>query len=81
MELEPYWGQAIPQKHLRPAARELGIETRFGWPHVSAHLLDAFEKRGYRVQGDAGTATALHAIDHTCQTESTSPCHVVNPVF
>jgi hypothetical protein len=36
MELQPYWGQAIPQKHLRPAARELGIETRFGW-HTFRH--------------------------------------------
>ena len=27
----PYWGQAILHKYLRPAARELGIEKRFGW--------------------------------------------------
>ena len=28
---QPYWGQSILHKYLRPAARELGIETRFGW--------------------------------------------------
>jgi integrase len=28
---KPYWGQAILQKYLRPAALELGIEKRFGW--------------------------------------------------
>ncbi len=33
---QPYWGQAILQKYLRPAARELGIETRFGW-HTGTH--------------------------------------------
>lgn len=27
---KPYWGEAILQKYLRPAAREMGIETRFG---------------------------------------------------
>ena len=34
--VQPYWGQTILQKHLRPAARELGIETRFGW-HTFRH--------------------------------------------
>jgi integrase len=33
---QPYWGQAILHKYLRPAARELGIETRFGW-HTFRH--------------------------------------------
>jgi integrase len=33
---KPYWGQAILQKYLRPAARELGIETHFGW-HTFRH--------------------------------------------
>jgi integrase len=28
---QPYCEQAILHKYLRPAARELGIETRFGW--------------------------------------------------
>jgi len=32
----PYWGQAILHKHLRPAARDLGIEKRFGW-HTFRH--------------------------------------------
>lgn len=32
----PYWGQAILHKYLRPAARELGIEKRFGW-HTFRH--------------------------------------------
>lgn len=32
----PYWGQAILHRHLRPAARELGIEKRFGW-HTFRH--------------------------------------------
>lgn len=32
----PYWGQAILQKYLRPAARELGIEKHFGW-HTFRH--------------------------------------------
>jgi integrase len=32
----PYWGQAILRKYLRPAARELGIEKRFGW-HTFRH--------------------------------------------
>jgi len=33
---KPYWGQAILQKYLRPAALELGIEKRFGW-HTFRH--------------------------------------------
>ena len=33
---QPYWGQAILHKYLRPAARELGIEKRFGW-HTFRH--------------------------------------------
>jgi integrase len=33
---QPYWGQAILHRYLRPAARELGIETRFGW-HTFRH--------------------------------------------
>ena len=33
---QPYWGQAILHKYLRPAARELGIETQFGW-HTFRH--------------------------------------------
>jgi integrase len=32
----PYWGQAILRQYLRPAARELGIEKRFGW-HTFRH--------------------------------------------
>ncbi len=32
----PYWGQTILQKYLRPAARRLGIERRFGW-HTFRH--------------------------------------------
>jgi integrase len=32
----PYWGQAILRKYVRPAARKLGIETRFGW-HTFRH--------------------------------------------
>jgi len=32
----PYWGQAILHKYLRSAARELGIEKRFGW-HTFRH--------------------------------------------
>ena len=32
----PYWGQSILHKYPRPAARELGIETRFGW-HTFRH--------------------------------------------
>lgn len=31
-----YWGEAILQKYLRPAAREMDIETRFGW-HTFHH--------------------------------------------
>ena len=34
--VRPYWGQAILRKYLRPAARKLGIETRFGW-HTFRH--------------------------------------------
>jgi integrase len=34
--VQPYWGQTILHKHLRPAARGLGIETRFGW-HTFRH--------------------------------------------
>jgi len=33
---KPYWGQAILQKYLRPAALKLGIEKRFGW-HTFRH--------------------------------------------
>ena len=33
---QPYWGRAILQKYLRPAARELAIETRFVW-HTFQH--------------------------------------------
>ena len=33
---QPYWGQSILHKYLRPAARELGIETLFGW-HTFRH--------------------------------------------
>jgi len=29
--VRPYWGQAILQKYVRPTARKVGIETRFGW--------------------------------------------------
>lgn len=36
----PYWGQAILQKYLRPAARELGIEKKFGW-HTFRHTYSA----------------------------------------
>jgi integrase len=32
----PYWGQAILNKYLRPAARELGIDKEFGW-HTFRH--------------------------------------------
>jgi integrase len=32
----PYWGQAILHRYLRPTARELGIEKRFGW-HTFRH--------------------------------------------
>lgn len=34
--MQPYWGQSILRKYLRPAARSLGIETRFGW-HTFRH--------------------------------------------
>jgi integrase len=33
---QPYWGQSILHKYLRPAARELGIEKQFGW-HTFRH--------------------------------------------
>lgn len=33
---KPYWGQAILQKYLRPAAKKLGIEKQFGW-HTFRH--------------------------------------------
>ena len=33
---QPYWGQTILRKYLRPAARKLGIETQFGW-HTFRH--------------------------------------------
>src|SRR5947209_20402575 len=33
---KPYWGQAILQKFLRPGAKNLGIEKRFGW-HTFRH--------------------------------------------
>ena len=36
-----YWGQAILHKYLRPAARELGIEKRFGW-HTFRHMYSTF---------------------------------------
>jgi integrase len=32
----PYWGQAILRKYIRPKAQELGIEKRFGW-HTFRH--------------------------------------------
>ena len=32
----PLWGQTILHKYLRPAARELGIENRFG-SHTFRH--------------------------------------------
>ena len=34
--VQPYWGQSILHKYLRPAARELGVETQFGW-HTFRH--------------------------------------------
>lgn len=34
--VRPYWGEAILRKYLRPEARKLGIETRFGW-HTFRH--------------------------------------------
>ena len=34
--VQPYWGQSILHKYLRPAARELGIEKQFGW-HTFRH--------------------------------------------
>lgn len=33
---QPYWGQAILRKYIRPKALELGIEKRFGW-HTFRH--------------------------------------------
>jgi integrase len=33
---QPYWGQAILHKYLRPVARDFGIKTRFGW-HTFRH--------------------------------------------
>jgi hypothetical protein len=86
---QPYWGQAILRKYLRPAARKLGIETRFGW-HTFRHLLNTVEKRWHGVQGDAGAAPTydnpidpgrLDASNHTCQTECTSRGDVVGLPF
>jgi site-specific recombinase XerD len=42
-QLLPYWGQAILQKYLRPAARELGIEKRFGW-HTFRHTYSTLSR-------------------------------------
>jgi hypothetical protein len=36
LTLNSLWGQAILHEYLRPAARELGIETQFGW-HTFRH--------------------------------------------
>jgi integrase len=33
---QPYWGQAILRKYIRPRAQELGIEKKFGW-HTFRH--------------------------------------------
>lgn len=33
---QPYWGQAILRKYIRPKALELGIKKRFGW-HTFRH--------------------------------------------
>ena len=87
---QPYWGQAILHKYLRPAARELGIETAIRLAHVPAHVLNALEKRWHRVQGDAGAATTfdypidpgcLHSGNHTGQAECAGRCHVVGLLF
>ncbi len=32
----PYWGQAILRKYIRPVARRVGIQKRFGW-HTFRH--------------------------------------------
>jgi len=32
----PFWGQAILRKYIRPAAQNIGIQTRFGW-HTFRH--------------------------------------------
>ena len=55
---QPYWGQAILHKYLRPAARELGIETQFGW-HTFRHTYSTLLRSVGTVQGDAGTSSAL----------------------
>jgi len=41
----PYWGQAILRKHIRPKAQELGIEKEIRVAYVPAYLLDSTEER------------------------------------
>jgi len=37
---KPIWGQAILRKYIRPVARRLGIEKRFGW-HTFRHYAES----------------------------------------
>ena len=58
--------------------------------HIPTYLLDALEKRRYRVQGDAGTSPALHhtvdpgclhASHHAGEADCTGRSHVVGFLF
>ena len=57
---KPYWGRAILRKYIRPVALRGGIQKRFGWPHVSTHILNSFAKCRDRVQANARAAAAFH---------------------
>jgi integrase len=86
----PYWGQAILHKYLRTAARELGIEKRFGghtFRHTYSTLLRSVGTEFKVMQGaspaldHAINPGRLHASNHTCQTECTGRCHVAGLLF
>jgi len=88
--VQPYWGQAILHKYLRPAARELGIETRFGW-HTFRHTYSTLLRcvgTEFKVMQEPSppfdhtiNPGCLHPSNHTRQAECAGRGHVVGLLF
>ena len=69
----PFWGQAILRKYVRPVAQRVGEVEMRRLAHVSSHVFDAAEKRGYRVQSHAGTVAALDSTTLDVYTQAITP--------
>jgi hypothetical protein len=53
----PYWGQQLMRRDIRPVAEKLGITKRIGWHTFRHHIASG---RGSGSESNAGTAATLH---------------------